>query len=154
MFTDQYFQTRMVVMGNTRENKRLADWEALNSEGRNIVVLPARRMSRFARDNFPNATVTPMVAEGLAAPLLEVAAGRADAIGVFRDQHEAVSGAKPGGASGDRRAVPWNLRARVCLRDPSGGRAPAQLPEYLDPEQPGHGPLRGAQDEVARQLPG
>ena len=64
MFTDQYFQTRMVVMGNTRENKRLADWEALNSEGRNIVVLAGTADEQVARDNFPDATVNPMVAEG------------------------------------------------------------------------------------------
>lgn len=80
MFTDQYFQTRMVVMGNTRENRRLADWNALNSKGKNIVVLAGTADEQVARDNFPNATVTPMVAEGLAAPILEVAAGRADAI--------------------------------------------------------------------------
>lgn len=78
MFTDQYFQTRMVVMGNTRN--RLESWEALNTEGKNIVVLAGTADEQVARDNFPNATVTPMVAEGLAAPILEVAAARADAI--------------------------------------------------------------------------
>lgn len=80
MFTDQYFQTRMVVMGNTGENKRLDSWEALDSEGRTIVVLAGTADEQVARDNFPNAAINPMVAEGLAAPLLEVAAGRADAI--------------------------------------------------------------------------
>ena len=78
MFTDSYFQTRMVVMGN--KNKKVGSWEALNSEGNNIVVLAGTADEQVARDNFPKATVNPMVAEGLAAPILEVAAGRARAI--------------------------------------------------------------------------
>lgn len=78
MFTDPYFRTRMVVMGNTR--RKLDSWEDLNRDGNTIVVLAGTADEQVARDHFPNATVNPMVAEGLAAPILEVAAGRARAI--------------------------------------------------------------------------
>ena len=78
MFTDPYFQTRMVVMGNTR--RKLESWDDLNRDGNTIVVLAGTADEQVARDNFPNATVNPMVAEGRAAPIVEVAAGRARAI--------------------------------------------------------------------------
>ncbi len=77
MFTDPYFQTRQVVLGNSESG--IETWEQLNSEGNSIAVLAGTADEQVAKDNFPKATVKPMVAEGLAATFLEVAAGRAQA---------------------------------------------------------------------------
>lgn len=78
MFTDPYYQTRQVVLGNSRSD--IATWDELNSAGKSIVVLAGTADEAVAKEEFPNAETRPMVAEGLAATVLEVAGGRADAL--------------------------------------------------------------------------
>lgn len=77
MFTDSYYNTRAIVL--TNQNTDLASWEELDTDGKAIVVLAGTADEAVAKEKFPNAETRPVVAEGVASVILEVAGNRADA---------------------------------------------------------------------------
>ena len=76
MFSDPYFQTRQVVMA---KKGGPSTWDDLNKSGNSIVVLAGTADEAVSKETFPNAETRPLVAEGLGATFLEVAAGRSTA---------------------------------------------------------------------------